>query len=170
VTERRRADGNREKLLGELQHALESVPALPWLLPIYAACKKIRDEWKSMSRPVGKFASPTASVPNASEICTDSREAPGDVRRERETTHSLTSEALCRPGERTGRDGSRPLVLSCGSRPTLDRVVADVDEPNAASIRVLERVGLVRTWRAVVQMRPLLYYGLTRKRRSSDLE
>ncbi|MDQ3252964.1 MAG: GNAT family N-acetyltransferase, partial [Acidobacteriota bacterium] len=40
----------------------------------------------------------------------------------------------------------------------LRRVVADVDEPNAASIRVLERLGMTRTRRAIVNGRPLLYY------------
>ncbi len=40
----------------------------------------------------------------------------------------------------------------------LKRVVTDVDEPNAASIRVLERLGMMRTRRAIVNGRPLLYY------------
>lgn len=42
----------------------------------------------------------------------------------------------------------------------LERVVADVDEPNAASIRVLEKLGMQRIRRAVVNERPLLYYEL----------
>jgi RimJ/RimL family protein N-acetyltransferase len=42
------------------------------------------------------------------------------------------------------------------------RIVADVDEPNLASIRVLERLGMQRTGRAIVKERPLLYYALER--------
>jgi [ribosomal protein S5]-alanine N-acetyltransferase len=42
----------------------------------------------------------------------------------------------------------------------LEQVVADVDEPNTASIRVLERLGMVQTRRAIVNDRPLLYYAL----------
>ncbi|MBD2112145.1 MULTISPECIES: GNAT family N-acetyltransferase [Cyanophyceae] len=42
----------------------------------------------------------------------------------------------------------------------LEQVVADVDEPNTASIRVLERLGMVQTRRAIVNDRPLLYYTL----------
>ncbi|MBD1874532.1 GNAT family N-acetyltransferase [Nodosilinea sp. FACHB-131] len=41
----------------------------------------------------------------------------------------------------------------------LDQVVADVDEPNTASIHVLEGLGMVPTGRAVVDDRPLLYYA-----------
>ncbi|MBE9156076.1 GNAT family N-acetyltransferase [Nodosilinea sp. LEGE 06152] len=42
----------------------------------------------------------------------------------------------------------------------LEQVVADVDEPNIASIQVLERLGMVRTGQAVVNDHPLLYYAL----------
>jgi ribosomal-protein-alanine N-acetyltransferase len=41
----------------------------------------------------------------------------------------------------------------------LDRVDADVDEPNEVSVRVLERLGMSRTRRAIVNGRPLLYYA-----------
>jgi RimJ/RimL family protein N-acetyltransferase len=40
------------------------------------------------------------------------------------------------------------------------QVVADVDEPNTASIHVLEMLGMVRTGQATVNDRPLLYYAL----------
>jgi ribosomal-protein-alanine N-acetyltransferase len=40
----------------------------------------------------------------------------------------------------------------------LPRVRADVDEPNAASVRVLEKLGMTRTSRAEVEGRPLLYF------------
>ena len=38
------------------------------------------------------------------------------------------------------------------------RVRADVDEPNVASVRVLEKLGMRRVGRAVVTGRPLLYF------------
>ena len=42
----------------------------------------------------------------------------------------------------------------------LERVEADVDEPNKVSIRVLEALGMSRTRRAIVNERPLLYYEI----------
>lgn len=42
----------------------------------------------------------------------------------------------------------------------LNRVVADVDEPNAASVCVLEKLGMARIRRAIVNERPLLYYEI----------
>ncbi len=44
----------------------------------------------------------------------------------------------------------------------LSRVVADVDEPNRASIRVLERLGMRRTGRRIVNDRPLVDYEIRR--------
>ncbi|WP_016873534.1 GNAT family N-acetyltransferase [Chlorogloeopsis fritschii PCC 9212] len=42
----------------------------------------------------------------------------------------------------------------------LEWAIADVDEPNEASIRVLEALGMSRTRRAIVNGRPLLYYEI----------
>jgi RimJ/RimL family protein N-acetyltransferase len=42
----------------------------------------------------------------------------------------------------------------------LGSVVADVDQPNLASIRVLEKLGMVEVRRAMVEERPLLYYEM----------
>jgi RimJ/RimL family protein N-acetyltransferase len=42
----------------------------------------------------------------------------------------------------------------------LDRVTADVDEPNQASVRVLEKLGMRRTARRMVNGRPLLDYEI----------
>ena len=42
----------------------------------------------------------------------------------------------------------------------LKQVEADVDEPNQASIRVLEALGMSRTRRVIVNERPLLYYEI----------
>lgn len=50
------------------------------------------------------------------------------------------------------------------------RVVADVDELNTASIRVLERLGMVPTGRAVVNDRPLLYYALQASSQSPEID
>jgi ribosomal-protein-alanine N-acetyltransferase len=38
------------------------------------------------------------------------------------------------------------------------KVIADVDEPNIASVRVLEKLGMRQTKRTVVQGNPLLYF------------
>jgi RimJ/RimL family protein N-acetyltransferase len=43
-------------------------------------------------------------------------------------------------------------------RLALPKVRADVDEPNIASVRVLEKLGMKRTSRAVVNGHPLLYF------------
>jgi RimJ/RimL family protein N-acetyltransferase len=42
------------------------------------------------------------------------------------------------------------------------RVAADVDEPNSASIRVLEKLGMSRIGRRMVEGRPLLDYEIRR--------
>jgi hypothetical protein len=44
LTERKRAEDEREKLIVELQNALAEVKALSGLLPICSSCKKIRDD------------------------------------------------------------------------------------------------------------------------------
>ena len=44
---------------------------------------------------------------------------------------------------------------------TLPKVRADVDEPNIASVRVLEKLGMRRTGREVVNGHPLLYFELS---------
>ena len=53
ITERRQAEGEREKLIKELQEALEDVKTLSGLLPICAKCKKIRDDkgyWNNLEK------------------------------------------------------------------------------------------------------------------------
>ena len=44
VTDHRKADEEREKLIGELQEALSKIKTLKGLIPICAWCKKIRDD------------------------------------------------------------------------------------------------------------------------------
>lgn len=50
VTERRRFDAERERLIGELKAALADVKTLSGLLPICAHCKKVRDDRGYWSR------------------------------------------------------------------------------------------------------------------------
>jgi len=44
ITERKEAEEERERLIGELQEALAEVKTLSGLLPICASCKSIRDD------------------------------------------------------------------------------------------------------------------------------
>ena len=46
----------------------------------------------------------------------------------------------------------------------ISQVRADVDEPNIASVRVLEKLGMRQTGRAVVNGHPLLYFEKSRSR------
>lgn len=59
VTERRRAERERERLIEELQTALREVKQLSGLLPICAHCKKIRDDqgyWHQVEAYIGDHA------------------------------------------------------------------------------------------------------------------
>ncbi|HOD64687.1 MAG TPA: hypothetical protein PKO04_10525, partial [Smithellaceae bacterium] len=52
--------GEREKLIGELQNALQEVKTLTGLLPICASCKKIRNDqgyWEKIERYIGERSS-----------------------------------------------------------------------------------------------------------------
>ncbi len=56
ITDRKRADELREKLIQELQEALANVKELSGLLPICASCKKIRDDkgyWNQIEAYIG---------------------------------------------------------------------------------------------------------------------
>lgn len=44
ITERKQAEAEREKIIGELQQALDNIKTLSGLIPICATCKKIRDD------------------------------------------------------------------------------------------------------------------------------
>jgi PAS domain-containing protein len=51
ITERKRAEEEREKLILELQDAMTKIKVLRGLLPICASCKRIRDDtgyWKQL--------------------------------------------------------------------------------------------------------------------------
>lgn len=56
VSERKRQEAERERLIGELQAAMAEVKALSGLLPICAHCKKIRDDqgyWNQIESFIG---------------------------------------------------------------------------------------------------------------------
>ena len=60
VTESKRADDEREKLVTELQNALSEVKTLREILPICSYCRKIRDDenyWDTVEAYVGKHTS-----------------------------------------------------------------------------------------------------------------
>jgi hypothetical protein len=44
ITERKRAEEERERLIGQLQEALAEVKTLSGLLPLCSSCKRIRDD------------------------------------------------------------------------------------------------------------------------------
>lgn len=53
MAERVKVEESREKLIGELQAALEKIKVLSGLLPVCASCKRIRDDrggWVSMEK------------------------------------------------------------------------------------------------------------------------
>lgn len=59
VTQRRKAEEEREKLIRELQDALAEVKTLSGLLPICASCKKIRDDngyWSQIEEYIRKHS------------------------------------------------------------------------------------------------------------------
>jgi len=59
ITERKKAEAEREKLIKELEEALEKVQTLSGLLPICAWCKKIRDDegyWQSVEEYLGEHS------------------------------------------------------------------------------------------------------------------
>jgi PAS domain S-box-containing protein len=57
ITEQKRAEEERESLIGELKTALENVKTLGGLVPICAHCKKIRDDkgyWNQLEKYLGE--------------------------------------------------------------------------------------------------------------------
>jgi RimJ/RimL family protein N-acetyltransferase len=61
-------------------------------------------------------------------------------------------------------EAARRVIEHAFTLPAVANVVASVDEPNRASIRLLERLGMRRTRRSVADGKPLLYYALERER------
>lgn len=59
ITERKRAEAERERLIAELRDALSRVKTLQGLLPICASCKRIRDDrgyWNQIESYVGEHS------------------------------------------------------------------------------------------------------------------
>ncbi|AFY62548.1 GNAT family N-acetyltransferase [Synechococcus sp. PCC 6312] len=63
-------------------------------------------------------------------------------------------------GRGYAKEATRSILRYAFNVLGLARVEADVDEPNNASIRLLEGLGMSRTRRAIVNERPLLYYEI----------
>ncbi len=62
VTERQRAEAERERMIAQLQRALAEVKTLSGLLPICASCKKIRTDqgyWVQLERYISEHSSAT---------------------------------------------------------------------------------------------------------------
>ena len=59
ITERKKAEEEKEKLITELQTALAEVKTLSGLLPICSSCKKIRDDkgyWEQVDVYIHKYS------------------------------------------------------------------------------------------------------------------
>ena len=67
-------------------------------------------------------------------------------------------------GRGLATEAARRVIEHAFENPAAERVVASVDEPNQASVRVLERLGMLRTRRSMVNGRALLHYALARER------
>lgn len=53
ITERKQSEAEREKIIGELQQAMDNIKTLSGLIPICASCKKIRDDkgyWNKLEK------------------------------------------------------------------------------------------------------------------------
>jgi hypothetical protein len=59
ISGRRRAEAERERLIGELRQALADVKTLRGLLPICASCRKVRDDrgdWKNLEQYIAEHS------------------------------------------------------------------------------------------------------------------
>ncbi len=70
ITERKRAEAERESHIVLLQHALDNIKVLRGLLPICAHCKKIRDD-KNQWHAVESYVKEHADVDFSHGICPD---------------------------------------------------------------------------------------------------
>jgi PAS domain S-box-containing protein len=64
ITRRKRAQQEREKLVGDLQNALERIRTLRGLIPICAVCKRVRDDkgyWRQVEAYVSEHSDATFS-------------------------------------------------------------------------------------------------------------
>ena len=72
VSERKRLEEEKEKLIRELQAALDEVKALSGLLPICSSCKKIRDD-KGYWNQIEAYISERSKAKFSHGICPDCR-------------------------------------------------------------------------------------------------
>ncbi len=70
IVQRKRVEEERERLIGDLQHALAEVKALSGLLPICASCKKIRDD-KGYWTQIERFIEDRSDASFSHSICPD---------------------------------------------------------------------------------------------------
>lgn len=61
-------------------------------------------------------------------------------------------------GNGYGTESASAVLCYALEKLKFPKVIADVDEPNLASVRVLQKLGMKQTRRAVVQGNPLLYF------------
>lgn len=73
ITERRKADLEREKLINELKDSLAKVQQLSGLLPICASCKKIKDD-KGCWSPLETYISKHSEVLFSHGVCPECSE------------------------------------------------------------------------------------------------
>lgn len=71
-------------------------------------------------------------------------------------------------GKGYATEAARAVLSYALEELTLPLVKADVDEPNVASVRVLEKLGMRRVKRAVVKGRPLIYFEQVSKEFARD--
>ena len=73
MEERKKAETDREKLLIELQQAMEKVKVLSGFLPICSSCKKVRDEqgqWRQVEEFISSY-SDTKFSHGMCPVCTE---------------------------------------------------------------------------------------------------
>lgn len=70
ITDRKRADESRERLVQELQAALAEVRTLEAILPICSYCRKIRDD-DNHWRPLERYISQRTSTHFSHSVCPD---------------------------------------------------------------------------------------------------
>ena len=77
ITKRKRAEDEREKLIGELQTALSKIKTLTGLLPICASCKKIRDDsgyWRQLEQYISDHTNAMFTHGMCPECCEKEKE------------------------------------------------------------------------------------------------
>jgi urea transport system substrate-binding protein len=70
IVQRKRVEEERERLIGDLQHALAEVKALSGLLPICSSCKKVRDD-KGYWTQIERFIEARSDASFSHSICPD---------------------------------------------------------------------------------------------------